>query len=172
MAKYDLCRVQKTHLQCCQVFFKGMVCTYIYCTQWWLVLDQSLWSSNLKPWTMCVCLCLYGVANSSSSGLCLVVETRQGQGALELVLQANKKITHAYSSCNAYTSCGMRRTKLCYSRPHYCLWPASLPRGTPGLNSMLLIGYSASHGQVGGVLRWGWGGQQPDRWLKERSLWR
>jgi len=27
-----------------------------------------------------------------------------------------------------------------------------LPRGTPGLNSKLLIGYSASHGQVGGCV--------------------
>jgi len=27
-----------------------------------------------------------------------VVETTQGQGALELALQANKRVTHAYSS--------------------------------------------------------------------------
>jgi len=48
-------------------------------------------------------LILCGVANGSSPGPCHVVETRQGQGALELALQANKRVTHAYISCNAYT---------------------------------------------------------------------
>ena len=46
-----------------------------------------------------------GIANGSSPGLGHVVETRQSQGALELALQANKRIAHAY------TSYGIERTK-------------------------------------------------------------
>ena len=61
------------------------------------------------------------------------------------------------------------------SGPRYCPWPSSLLRGTPGLNSKLLVGYSVSrghhkgppgqnsklligysafHGQVGGCIMW------------------
>jgi len=70
----------------------------------------ALLTSSWWPW-QCITEILCGVANDSSSGPCCVVETRQGQGALELVLQANKRVTHAYSSCNAYTLCNTKRTK-------------------------------------------------------------
>jgi len=39
-------------------------------------------------------LILCGVANGSSPGLSCVVETRQGQGALEFALLANKRVTY------------------------------------------------------------------------------
>ena len=48
-------------------------------------------------------LILSGIANGSTPGLSCVVETRQGQGTMELTLQANKRVTHAYTSCNACT---------------------------------------------------------------------
>ena len=50
-----------------------------------------------------------GVANGSNSGLSHVMETRLGQGALELALQANKRVTHAYHDTYA----------LCYLCIHY-----------------------------------------------------
>ena len=43
-----------------------------------------------------------GGANGSSPGLSHVVDTRLGQGALKLVLQANKRFTNAYTSCYPY----------------------------------------------------------------------
>ena len=55
-------------------------------------------------------LVLCGVANGSSPGPGRVVETRQGQGALELVLHTNNRATHAYTSCIAYTTCINRGT--------------------------------------------------------------
>ena len=51
---------------------------------------------------MCMCVIPYGGANGSSPGLG-VVETTLGQGALQLALQTNKRVTHAYTSCNPYT---------------------------------------------------------------------
>ena len=51
-------------------------------------------STRNGPQQIIIC----GVVNGSSPVLSHVVETRQDQGALELTLQANKRVTHAYTS--------------------------------------------------------------------------
>jgi len=87
--------------------------------------------------------------------------------------EPTKRLPSAYTSCNAYTSCSTRRTKL-LRQLRTTLLSLTL-RGTPGLNSKLLFGYSASrghckgpsgqnsklligysvsHGQVGGCVMW------------------
>ena len=83
--------------------------------------------------SMCVCQPQHGqpgnapqwinVANSSSPSLSRVVEIRQGQGAVDLALQAKKKVTHAYTLCNAYTSAFNGPSSR--SGPRYCPWLTS-----------------------------------------------
>jgi len=75
-------------------------------------------------------LILCGVANGSSPGLSCVVETGQGQGALELALLANKRVTYT----SHYPCIHVMQHKTFF---------------------MLLIGYSVSRGKVCGHVTWG-----------------
>ena len=88
------------------------------------------------------------VVNGGSTGLSHVVEISQGQGALELSLQTNKRVTR-------YIKHYLRTMLL--SLTHL------LSRGPAGQNLKVLIGYSAYRGKVGGRMIWGVVGQDKDR---------
>jgi len=65
---------------------------------------------------------LCGVAKGRSPELSLVVETKQGQGALELALQANKMVTDAYTSASSGPSSSSRPRYFVLGSPPIA-WP-------------------------------------------------
>ena len=81
---------------------------------------------------------LWRVANDSSSGPCRVVETR-------LPWSWPTKGLPMHTVHAMHTLHTARGGPSCRSGPRYCLWPAFMPCGALGLNSMLPIGYSVSH---------------------------
>jgi len=118
--------------------------------------------TSLHVLVMCVFVCMHtrvcvhvcdnrlircGIANDSSPGLIHMVESRvTWNWPSQPTKRSPIHILHAAK--------GRPGTKGC-SGPHYFPWPTSSRIPHHVKFSMLLIGYSASHGQVGWCVVWG-----------------